>query len=190
MSVGFLSHETAANLVKSKEARLVHSELMLWMKGGGKRGWIGWAEGVKASGDGSWRVPNRAGHLLLSRSGQSRLVITHDKPCGRKTTDTETGARAHTHTHTSVSTNRKILSIKNGPLFLSGRKKVFCKRQWSRGRLTDYIESPLQRLARGCKAQERGVTRHLGLVSGLHNFKVTRETPRIPGGWGNNIMKN
>lgn len=34
MSVGFLSHETAANLVKSKEARLVHSELMLWMKGG------------------------------------------------------------------------------------------------------------------------------------------------------------
>lgn len=37
MSVGFLSHETAANLVKSKEARLVHSELMLWMKGGGKR---------------------------------------------------------------------------------------------------------------------------------------------------------
>lgn len=37
MSVGFLSHETAANLVKSKEARLVHSELMLWMKEGGKR---------------------------------------------------------------------------------------------------------------------------------------------------------
>lgn len=38
MSVGFLSHETAANLVRSKEARLVHSELMLWMKEGGKRG--------------------------------------------------------------------------------------------------------------------------------------------------------
>lgn len=37
MSVGFLSHETAANLVKSKEARLVHSGLMWWMKEGGKR---------------------------------------------------------------------------------------------------------------------------------------------------------
>lgn len=41
MSVGFLSHETAANLVESKEARLVRSELMLWMKEGGKRGGTG-----------------------------------------------------------------------------------------------------------------------------------------------------
>jgi len=50
MSVGFLSHETAANLVKSKEARLVHSELMLWMKERSKRGWIWWTVGVKCSG--------------------------------------------------------------------------------------------------------------------------------------------
>lgn len=56
MSVGFLSHETAANLVKSKEARLVRSELMLWMKEGGKRGGIGRTEGVRAGGDWSFRV--------------------------------------------------------------------------------------------------------------------------------------
>lgn len=96
-------------------------------------------------------------------------------------------ACAHTHIHVYQQKNWKHKKLSIIPL---RQKKYFVNTGGPEEASPDCNESSQQRLPLGCKAQEHRATRDLGLVSGLHNCKVTRETPRVPGGWGNHIIKN